>query len=612
MDTNSNQLDDFFTAPKTPKKRKLGRFKMTKPKSWLGSFLPQKQQLRLLPKVLSPRERITILVLVLMAFASLISIPVSSYYHFTEAVPDFGGSFSEGLVGNPKYINPLLAQNNDVDRDLADLIFPGLMKQNERGEPVLSLAESYQVSENGLSYTFRLRDNLKWHDGFLLNADDVVFTVLTAQNADYASPQRPSWQGVEVERMDDRTVVFKLKNKYAQFLSNLTLGILPKHLWENVKPANFSLSELNIKPVGSGPYKFSKIKRDTAGSVKSFELASFELFHSGRPFISKVTFKFYASEEEVIRALNDGQVDSLGFVSAQKLNSLRFPGRLNTQFVKIPRYFGIFFNQNQSKTLSDKNVRLALNHATDKASILSSVLSGRGTIVDSAVLPGILDIPDTAPKYDFNLEKSTTLLDQAGWKIGGDGLREKTPPAPPKGSKEEQRPNQKLEIRLTTSNWPELVSVAETLKNQWRQAGVDLKIEILPLPELQQAIKERNYESLLFGEVLSLDPDPFSFWHSSNKKDPGLNLALYDNKQADKLLEEARQILDPRGRRDKYEQFQKLVAADIPAIFLYSQDHIYPRTAKIKNGDISLISVPADRFDNITGWYINSGRSFKK
>lgn len=589
-----------------------GEEKRRKKRRWLTRLLPAKNQLRHLPKVLSKKERYLILALTIIAIGALIAIPISAYRHYTKTAPAYGGSLTEGIVGSPKHINPLLAQTSDVDRDLASLIYAGLMKYDDSGKLVPALAESFNISDDDLTYTFKLRKNLRWHDDKAVTADDVVFTILAAQNTDYGSFQRIIWQGVDVSKTDDLTVVFKLKNKYAQFLGNTTLGILPKHVWQNVKPANFGLSEFNIKPaVGSGPYKFSKIRRDALGNVKSFELEAFEKYYSGRPYISKIDFKFYASENDLINAYNSNEIDSLGSVSPQRLSSIRFLGQLKIKKLKLPRYFAVFLNQNQSKPLADKNVRLALNYATDKKEILDKVLSNNGTRVDSPMLPGILDLPDSVTKYDFDIEKAQKTLDDAGWQYSEtDKVREKTPP-PPKKKKEKPGEPVKLGIRLTTSNWPELVSVANQLKKQWEAAGIKVDLEILALPELQQVIKERSYETLLFGEVLGLDPDPFSFWHSSQKRDPGLNLALYDSKNADKLLEEARQTLDHSARLSKYDDFQKIVAKDVPAIFLYSPDYIYAQPAKIKNNNTSIVSVPSDRFTTINQWFIDTKRVFR-
>ncbi len=548
------------------------------------------------------------MILGFVALGALISLPITTYRHYTKIVPSYGGSFSEGIIGSPKHINPLLIQNTDADKDLVNLIFSGLMKYDEKGKIITDLADSYTVSDDGLVYTFKLKSNLKWQDGEPLTSDDVVFTIITAQNSDYGSSQRILWQGVDVSKTDSQTVVFNLKNKYAQFIANTTLGILPKHIWENIKPSGFALSDTNIKPIGSGPYKFSKIRRDTSGNIKSYELVSFDKYNLGKPYISKITLNFYNSEADLIKAYNSNEVESLSAISAAKLKDIRFLGQLKLKKLKLPRYFAIFFNQNHSKPLGDKNVRSALANATDKQSILKDLLSGNAEVADSPMLPGIIDLPDSVTKYPFDIELAKKTLDSAGWTYSDqDKIREKSAPVP-KSKKEKQGEPTKLEIKLTTSDWPELVSVANQIKKQWEQLGITVNLEILPIPQLQQAIKERDYDALLFGEVIATEPDPFSFWHSSQKREPGLNLALYDNKDADKLLEDARLTLDRSARMSKYDDFQKIVAKDIPAIFLYSPDFLYAQPSKIKGNTTYLISTPSDRFDTVNNWYIDTKR----
>lgn len=569
----NSQLDDFFNlkSEKKPKIQKDGfRERVSKNLN--------KDKIRLIPKVLSKRERYLILTFALIILAALISIPFTTFYHYTKALPDYGGSFSEGIIGEPHHINPLLSQTSDVDRDLVSLIFSGLMKYNPEGKLVPDIAKSYEVSSDGLNYTIYLKEGAKWHDGTPLTADDVIFTIQVAQNSDYGSPQRINWQGVDVEKVNDYALILKLKNKYAQFLSNLTLRILPKHVWQNIKPINFALSEFNLKPIGSGAYKFKRLKKDDTGKISYYELESNKGFHDGQSYIDKVGLKFYDSEEQMIAAYNKNDIENLSSLSAKNLNKVKFKKRVNINELQLPRYFGVFFNQNQNKTLSDKNVRLALDSGTDKKELIDKILDGKGLETNSPMLGDILGISNTA-KHDYDLEKARKLLKDS-----------------------------KLSLRLTTSTWPELTNVASLLKEQWAKLGVDVAVEVLPTAELQQVIKERSYQALLFGEILNIDPDPFSLWHSSQKKDPGLNLALYDNKTADGLLEKARQTLNPLEREKLYEDFQKLIIEDKPAIFLYNPLYIYGQTNNIKGFKSKIISMPSDRFSNVEKWYINTKR----
>ncbi len=604
MFKNNDQLDDFFGLKSDNKE---GSKKENLREAIFKNIGVDK--IRLLPKVLSQKERYLVMTFLIIFIGSLVSIPFTSFYHYTKALPDYGGSFSEGIVGEPHYINPLLSQGNDVDRDLVSLVYSSLMKYNEEGKLVPDLAKSYDISSDGLNYTIYLKEGSKWQDNTPITAEDVVFTIQTAQNPDYGSLQRINWQSVDVEAINNYTVILKLKNKYAQFLNNLTLNILPKHIWQDVKPVNFALSDFNQKPIGSGPYKFKKLKKDGLGRIKSYELESNSNFYDGRPYIDNIELKFYDSEDEMIDEYNKNSIENMAFVSANNLKKVKFKKRLNIEELKLPRYFGVFFNQNETKILSDKNVRLALNYGTDKKDLINKILDGRGLEVNSPMIGEVLGTTDDVKKYDYDIDKAKKLLANSGWTNPDDkGVLTKTEKAK---SIKDKPVTEKLTLRLTTPVWSELANVANLLKEQWAKIGVELNVEVLPTQNIQQTIRDRSYQMLLFGEILNIDPDPFSLWHSSQKRDPGQNLALYENKSVDDLLEKARQTLNPLERMKQYQDFQKLVIEDVPAIFLYNPIYVYAQTNAIKGFDTKVISMPSDRFSNVEKWYIDTKRSWK-
>lgn len=594
MVNDPQHLEDFFglkqDSPETPPKEPMRNILRNR-KHW-------GDQIRLLPKVLSKQERYFILTFLLIIASSVIAFPFTTYNHYTNPAPTYGGSFSEGIVGQPRRINPLLAQTNDPDRDISNLIYSSLLKHNEAGKLVPDLAKSYEISSDGLNYTIYLKDNVVWQDGQKLTADDVVYTIETAQNADYASPQRVNWQGVTVTKVNDSTIIFKLNNKYAQFLNSLTLGILPKHIWNNVQPINFASSDYNLKPIGSGPYMFEKLQKDDLGQLQSYQLTSNKNYYDGQPYIDTITLKFYDSEDMMIEAYNRNDIQNLSFVSSENLNKLKFKQRLNIQEIKMPRYFGIFFNQTQNTLLADKNIRLALNHATDKQAIINIVNAGKGTVIYSPLIENVLDVGQDIPKYQYDLEQAKKILIALGW-------------GNPDNKNILTKGKIRLTVRITTSALPELAQVANILKDQWAKIGVEVTIDTLSTPQLQQVIKERSYEALLFGEILDLDPDPFSFWDSSQKQKLGLNLALYDNKTADGLLQDARQSLNPIDRAKKYDDFQKIVINDVPAVFLYNPLYLYPQTTTIQGAKIPIMSTPSNRFTNVEKWYINTNRVWR-
>ncbi|HVZ11381.1 MAG TPA: ABC transporter substrate-binding protein [Candidatus Paceibacterota bacterium] len=589
FNNDHHPIEDFFgvkhDAEKGQQKQPL-KEAVKRPSLW--------SRLRLLPKVLSIRERYFILLLLIVGGASLVAIPFTSYYHYTQAAPAPGGAFSEGVVGEPRHVNPLLSQTNDADRDLVSLTYSSLLKYNPDGKLVPDLAKSYDISSDELNYTVYLKDNAVWSDGQPVTADDVVFTIQTAQNADYGSLQRINWQGVEVQKVNDATVIFKLKTKYAQFLNNFTIGILPKHIWENVKPINFGVSDFNLKPVGSGPYIFSKLQKDDLGRIKSYELVANKNYYDGRPYIDTITLKFYDTEDQMIDAYNNNDIQNLSYISPRNIKKLKFKQRLDIKTIDLPRYFGVFFNQTANPILADKNVRLALNYGTDRQALVDNILNGNGNVIYSPLIENVLGIGDDITKYAYDPAQAQTILEAAGWTKGSDGILRKN--------------NAPLAVHITTSTFPELADIANLLKDQWSALGVQVTVDVLAAPQLQQVIKERSYEALLFGEILNLDPDPFSLWHSSQTKDPGLNLALYSNTTADGILESARQTLNPADRAKKYDDFQKLVIADAPVVVLYNPVYLYPQTSAIKGFDASVISMPSDRFSNIESWYIDTKR----
>ncbi len=508
------------------------------------------------------------------------------------------------MVGEPQFINPILISANDVDRDISELVFSSLIDYDKDGNLVNDLATSYEISENGKEYTFYLKDNVFWHDGKKFTADDVVFTISSIINPAYSSPLRSSWQGIKIEKIDDLTVKFILNNTYAPFLEKLTIGIIPKHIWESVDPKNIILARANLKPIGTGPFKAKKLTKNSSGHINSFYLQANDNFYKKRPYLDSIIFRFYDDEEQAINAYQKNDV--LGVSNISSKNQFLFDLK-KTKLHKLntPKYFAIFLNQNQSIILSDEKIREALALAVNKKKLIKEIFLGEATEVNSPILPNLFGYNNNLKNQDFNPKKAKEILKKAGWKDeNNDGILEKT--------LAKNKDSIKLEITLVTSDFTDLAKAANMIKEQWLDLGVLVNIENYGIEELKQnIIKTRKYDALIFGEVLSHDPDPFAFWHSSQKKDPGLNLSLYSNKDVDKLLEEARQTLDQKKRLDKLKEFQEILTNDTPAIFLYSPTYLYPVSKKVKNINIKNIAIPSKRFINIENWYIKTQRISK-
>jgi len=544
---------------------------------------------------LSNKERIIVGWLIIIAAASLVISAAAFYYHYTKAVPIAGGDYTEGVVGQPLYVNPVLAAGNDADADLCALIFSGLFKYDADGKIVPDLAESYEVSNDKLIYTMHLKKDIKWHDGEPFSAADVLFTIQVIQDPAFKSPLRQSWQGVGVEMVDDNTIRFLLQTPYAFFLNNLSVGILPKHIWETLAPGNYPLAEYNLRPVGTGPYKFVNFEKDSEGNILSYQLRADENYYGGQPYITNFNLSFYYDEDSMTEAYNNKQIFGMSYVSPSKLPNIKSRRSSDVHPINIPRYFAVFFNQQKSKVLADSEVRKALSTAVDRQAIIKEVLSGEGKEINSPIPPGTFGFTDDVKKFSFDVEKANKTLDDDGWKKGSDGFRAKN--------------GQALEFKMETTDWPDLMQTADMLKQEWAAVGAKVDYESLPVADIQQNfIRPREYEALLFGQMLGVDPDPFAFWHSSQTHDPGMNLALYNNPDVDKLLEKIRQEMDPASRLDYYKKFQQDVASNAPAAFLYSPNYLYVTSKKVQGVDINAVTTPDRRFSNVAKWFVKTKR----
>ena len=546
-------------------------------------------------------EKTIFFIFVVLFIGSGISLLYQVNKIFLVEVPDYGGELVEGVVGSPRFVNPLLS-TSDMDKDLTSLIYSGLMRVNSKGQLVPELALSYEVADDGLTYTFVLKDNLYFQDGVKLTADDVVFTIEKAQDPELKSPRESNWNGVKVEKIDDKTVVFSLRQAYSPFIQNLTLGILPKHIWRTASIEEFPFSRLNINPVGSGPYKINSITYTSGGFPSEYHLTAFNEYALGKPFITSLTIKSYKNEKELIEAYKNGDIESLYSVSTKQLPSLQV-AQDDVIFSPLPRIFGVFFNQNVAPIFANKEVRSALNVVTDKQEIVDTIIGGYGQTIDGPVPPKTLgEIDSSRLPEEERIEKAKKILTDKGWAQNSDGIFQK----------KDKKGSATLAFSISTGNAPELKETALLLKSQWEKIGAEVEVKIFETGDLNQnIIRPRKYDALLFGEIVGRELDLYPFWHSSQRNTPGLNIALYTNIKADKLLENIRKTTDAGLQKTYFDNFNKEIKNDIPAVFTYSPYFIYIIPKKVKNVSLGTLTNPSERFSDVSEWYIETNNVWK-
>jgi len=521
------------------------------------------------------------------------------------SVPVEGGSLTEGVVGNPRFINPVLALS-EADKNLTSLVYSGLIRVSAGGEVLNDLADSVEVSENGLRYVVTISEKARFHDDTPVGADDVVFTVSKIIDPLIKSPRRGNWDGVSVEKIDTRTVAFSLKKAYAPFIYNLSTGILPRHIWKNVSADEFSFSQFNTLPIGSGPYRVVRVERNEGGIPDYYRLTPFDDAAGGAPFIRDLIFRFYPSEKALTEAYRGGSIEAIGGLTPEKFAELELKSA-NIVSSPLSRIFGVFFNQSQARIFLDKNVRLALSLAAPREEIIQEVFGGYAKAINGPLPAGLYEWTSETNEADSNQEerlaRAALLHSEAGWKPNVEtGILEKT-----SGSG-----SISLSFSISTGDAPELQKVAAKLEAGWQRLGADVKVLIFETGELNQnVIRPRNFDTLLFGEMIGRDADLYPFWHSSQRNDPGLNIALYANSKADRILEEVRSEKSRSQAEENHRAFAAEIRDDVPAVFLYTPSYLYLLPEKVRAVELGFLSVTQDRFAGIRSWYTETDRVWK-
>jgi len=411
--------------------------------------------------------------------------------------------YTEGVVGQPESFFPGQAIT-DVDKTISSLIFRSLFKYDVYGEIKKDLVDKWEISEDGLVYTITIKDDQRWEDGSLITSDDLLYTAYNV----------PVLQGVGTDKVDDFTVRYILPNKFSPFPSLLTVGVMQKDALE---------TQNKLKPITGGKFRVVDIKR-AGPTVREILLYNTK----DKDDIRKLSFRFYANEDELRAAAQLGEIN--GFTSTQ---DLKLEGFTRYRFPLQGVYYALLFNL-RNDVYNDLVLRTKLRNSLP----ISDLVHKYGVLVQGPISKS--QFTDESINFD-HFDKD--LIEETLYQ----------------------------KVTLTVPDIPKHIELAKSIKNTWHSKfNLDVTIKkVNPDKIIDEVIKDRDFEVLLYGQEVGRDPDRYVYWHSTQKEHPNLNLTGFEHVRADRALEEGRNESESTERRLHYSEFQKVVDEHIPTIFLY-------------------------------------------
>jgi peptide/nickel transport system substrate-binding protein len=573
-----------------------------------STILPQAPNTRLaggrLPIMKKLRWPFLIVMLALLAVAVLLYLqkptalqPVKATQQKIEPVQ--GGIYTEALIGSFNRLNPLLDSANQPDRDVDRLLFSGLVLFDDRGLPQGDLADSWGISPDGLVYNFSLRANAVWHDGQPVTSDDVLFTIglLRDEQSPLSADRREFWNQVEVERLDDKLIRFRLPEPFAPFLDYLTFGILPDHLLGDLNYAEIVNSNFNLQPVGSGPYRFEHLILEN-NQVAGVVLRIFDKYYGAKPYIDQITFRYYADAQAAVEAYRKGTVMGVSKVSTDILPEMLADPELNLYSGRLPQMSLIFLNLNnpQAKFLQEADVRRALLMGIDRQWIVDKMLNGQAIVANGPIFPGTWAYFDGVEQVGFDPEGAVAVLKKTGYTI------------PAEGGDVRAKEGTLLEFELVYPDDEAHAAIAEAIQQDWARLGVSAILKAVPYESLvSDYLTPRTYQAALVDLNLmsSPDPDPYPFWHQTQITN-GQNYSNWEDHQASEYLEQARISIDTGERARLYRNFQVRFSLELPALPLYFPVYTYAISNEVQNVRMGALFDPSDRFNSLASWFLLS------
>jgi peptide/nickel transport system substrate-binding protein len=513
-------------------------------------------------------------------------------------------TFREALVGNIQRLNPLLIEFNAVDRDITSLIFEGLTRTNSYGEAEPALAKSWVISSDGLEYIVELRRDVLWQDGIPFTAADVLYTVSLLQSSDFpGDPELGAfWRTIEIQRLGDYLIRFRLTQPLGSFLDALRIGILPEHALRGTTAAQIASHPFNLTPIGTGPYQLEAIRSSTGNQIQAVDLRVAPVYRS-RPedqnaySIERISFRLYDTFDIALSALQNGDVDALAGRTRSQRTALLSLGNVNPHTALQSTLGALIFNwaKDSTRFFREQRIRIALQMGLDRASIIERYLSNEVVPAGSPLFPG-------SWAYETNLSWPPPNVDAARQMIENVNIQSVSPEATEEPA---SVTGGKFGFSILTPDDPKLVSVAQEIAAQWSQLNITVTVESVDAATYQSRLENGDFDAALVELSLgdSADPDVYHFWDSGQYPD-GKNYGGMDDRRIAELLERARR--DPSGinRIILYDEFQRDFIERAIAIPLYYPLYTYATTPQIEGVQLGFIGSSSSRFATIKDWII--------
>lgn len=519
----------------------------------------------------------------------------------TQTAPTQGGVYTEGLVGSLVRLNPLLDLHNPVDRDIDRLVYSGLVRFDSRGVAQPDLAETWAYTPDGTVYNISLKPGIKWQDGKPLTTDDIIFTIeqMSGDSSTLPDDQKAFWKDVQVKKMSDTLIQFRLPEPFAPFMDYLTFGVLPKHLFEGKSFQEIVDSPINLQPVGSGPYRFDHALVEN-NQIAGVVLHAYDDYYGKKPFIEQIVFRFYPDAQSAFVAYKDGQLQGISQVTSDLIAKALAEPDLAMYTGRLPQTSLVLFNLNNTDVpfFQDVNIRKALFTGLNRQRMVDQILKGQAIIADGPILPGTWAYYNGLERVTYNQDAALNMLKAAGYtlKNQGDTVRSKD--------------DRKLSFELLYPDDALHTSLAEAIQADWAKLGVEAKIQPLSYETLvNERLNGRLFQAALVDLNLerSPDPDPYPFWDQAQATG-GQNYTQWNNTPASEALEQARVTVKMDERSRLYHNFQVIFNKELPALPLYYPVYNYAVDRTVQGVQMGPLFSADDRFATISDWFLVARR----